>query len=471
MSGIVKFGQQIPVFEARIKDGTAPPCDLDAEVSVLGAVLFDEDASNRVLKSVCSLLTVDHFYSEANRRIFEAALLVHESGKHVDFTTVANQLKSQDRLNQVGGMAYLKEIMLDAPTALNPRQHAECVFDMWRRRQMIVACQKTEAQLYVGDVGASDLQGYLDKQAREMLTIASRNPRVSGESLFDVLTRVLRSGAMVVKRANANGGDAPIGATTSLAALDELTGGLLPGKKFTIVARPGRGKSVLGLQIARVNAQNGVGSAFFATEQTSDELAVRLLASTARIDSKRVMQFMHRPTLSPEEWQRITVAGQANAKLPMLIESDYRMTVDDIVTKATALHHTFMARFGAPLGIVVVDYLQRLAKPKHMGADVNKAHANHYATERLKSMAQELGVVVIELAQQSMKEDKNGKHRKPEEGMVDWCRDAERESDGVLYIWERDKEDFVGVLTKVREGGMAGEFPIQFDKPHSTMTA
>lgn len=471
MSGIVKYGQQVPVFEARVKDGTAPPCDLDAEVSVLGAVLLDDDASNRVLKAVCSLLTVDHFYSEAHRRIFEAVLLVHEGGKHVDIATVANQLKSQDRLNQVGGMAYLKEIMRDAPTALNPREHAECVYDMWRRRQMIVVCQKTEAELYLGDVGASALQAYLDKQARETMAIASRNPRASGESLFDVLTRVLRSGGMVVKRALANGGNAPIGATTSLAALDEMTGGLLPGKKFTIVARPGRGKSVLGLQLARVNAQNGVGSAFFATEQTADELAVRLLASTASIDSKRVMQFMHRPTLSNEEWQRITVAGQANARLPMVVESDYRMTVDDVVAKATALHHTFMARFGVPLGIVVVDYLQRLAKPKHMGPDANRAAVNHYGTMRIKSMAQELGVVAVELAQESMKEDRNGNQLKPREGMVDWSRDVERESDGVMYIWERGPNDFVGVLTKVREGGMAGEFPIQFDKPHSTMTA
>lgn len=443
---------------------------MDAEGAVLGAILSDRDEGNKALKVVASLLTPGHFYSESHRRMFEAALAVNEAGTKVDAVTVANQLRTTDRLQQVGGMGYIVDVIRSVPAVINLRQHAECVHEMWRRRQMILICQRTEAELYNGDVGASEFQTYLDKQAREALVIANKNPRASGEDLFGVLTKILRSGAMAAKNA-ALDSTRPIGATTSLDILDEMTGGLLPGKKFTICARPGRGKSVLGLQIARVNAQRGLGSAFFATEQTNEELAVRLLASTAEIDSKRVMQFVHRPTLTPDEWVRITEAGKANARLPMVLESDYRLTVDDIVAKATALHHTFMARFGVPLGIVVVDYLQRLQRPKHLGADANKATANHYATERLKILAQELGVVVVELAQQKMIEDRQGNEKKPEEGMIDWSRDAERESDGVMYIWRRGPGDHVGVLTKVREGGTAGEFPINFEMAYSRMVA
>jgi replicative DNA helicase len=465
---VVKFGKMqamVPVA----RDGMQPPHDLDAEAAVIAACMNDEVGS-KALKRLGGMLKHEHFYSEAHRRIFESILSLYESGHETGIITVSSDLKARGRLEQVGGMIYLTEVSNASPSHDAVRDHAMCVFDMWRRREAIVMCQKLEAHLYVGDVSTSNLQSFLDTSAREFLDLANKNPRSSGEDLLVVMKRVLEAGALVSKR-HASGEEQKPMATTSIDALDDhIGGGMLGGKKYTIAARPGRGKSVLGLQLCRVNAKRGVGAAMFATEQNADELAVRLLAATAEIDSRRVQAFTHRPTLNPDEWRRITEAGRDNAKLPLVLDSNPNMTVDDVCAKATTLAHTFEARFGVKLGVIVVDYLQRLARPKHFGQDVTKDKVFSYSTMRLKSLAQELGIAVVELAQQKMAQDKSGKEMKPTERMVDWCPDAERESDAVVYLWERGNCDHVGVVTKVREGGFTGEFPFDFDKPHSRMS-
>lgn len=445
-----------------------PPHDLDSEAAVIAALL-EEGEGLKAYRIISSFLAMEHFYSEAHRRIFEAASEVFLSGRSLDLATVTNQLVTKNRLAQVGGREFMNDVAMASPDFRNVRAHAEIVFDMWRRRQAIVKCQEVEAKLYHGAVGGHELQTFLDTESRGMLALANKNPRATGEDMKTILKRVLHAGAMAVKNAIENKG-MTVGATTSLDALDEMCGGMLPGKKFTIAALPGRGKSVLGLQIARVNAERGIGSVMFATEQTNDELAVRLLASTAEVDSKRVMRFMHFPTLDDAEWHRVVAAGQRNAKLPLVLESDHRMTVDDIVTKATTMHQTFMQVHGVPLGVVVVDYLQRLARPVHMAATTNKSEIIGYNTARLKTLAQDIGVVVVELAQQSFVK-KDGKILPPAEGMIDYSRDCERESDGVVYLQDLGDGAFQGVVTKVREGGTAGTFPIDFQKPFSRMVA
>lgn len=465
MSGLARYGTD-KAIQPSFVEGKAPPYDLDAEGACLSAIMIDPKA----MKVCASLLTHEHFYSEAHRRIYDAATKVAASGTTIDIVAIANQLKTEGRLEQVSGFGYLTDLLNASPDVTNVRKHAEIVFEMWRRREAILICQHVEADLYNSAIGADAFQGFMAKASRDMSQLTARDPRSAGESALDVLKRILQSGALAAKRA-ADGDAMIVGATTTLDALDEMCGGMLPGKKFTIAAWPGCGKSVLGLQIARMNAANGVGAAVFATEQTNDELAVRLLAATSSIDSKRVMRFVHHPTLSNEEWGRITEAAKVTAPIPLALEADHQLSVDDIIAKTQTMVASFPARFGCPLGIVVVDYLQRLAPPKHFPPGTNKAVINDYCSRALKTMAQDLGIVVVELAQQSMTKDKNGKAVKPSPGMIDWSRGCERESDGVVYIWERGENDFVGVVTKVREGGMAGEFPIDFQKPFSRMVA
>lgn len=472
MSGIVRYGQQVPSRVESAESGTLPPHDLVAETAVISAILIDETPGNKAMKVALSLLTHEHFYSEAHRRIFEAMSQVSADGVGVDIYTTINQLTAKRRLEQVGGKAYIERVFREGYGG-NIRAYAECVYDMWRRREMIALCRKTEAELCIGETGADELQGFLDRQARAAISIASRGPRSTGESVTSVINRVMRAGAMAAK--NAAEGKRPKGATTSLKALDwHFGGGMFPGNKYSVVALPGCGKSVVGVQCATANASVGVGSVVFATEQTLEQLGVRVISAASSINNKRVQQFMHRPmALSNEEWQRMTSVAANWKKLPLHFESDHSLSVDDIVTKVITLKNAFPGLYGTELVVVVVDYLQRLARPKHMRPDTHKTAILEYNTRTIKTLAAEEGLIIMELAQQKFVKDRNGDPRKPEEGMVDFSRDCERESDGVVYIHARNKEktDFGGIVTKVREGGEPGEFDIDFDKPHSRMTA
>lgn len=450
------------------RDGVLPPHDMDAEEAVLSAILLD----TQTLKSVADLLAPDHFYSEAHNRIFEAALKVFVGGGEIDVITVGNQLRTESRIEQVGGMPYLVGLLNVSPSPESVRGHAECVFNMWRRREALRICRLVEAEITTGAVGADELQGYIESAGKSVIELANRNPRRSGSTMKEVITSILRRGAKVAKD-YASGKEAPAvaGLTTSLDAYDAILGGMLPGNKITIAARPGRGKSVLGLQICRANALRGVGTAFFATEQKEDELGVRIIAATTGINTKRVKRFIHVPTFADAEWGRLTEAATSMAKLPMHMETNEDMTIDDVCTKAIALANSFESIHGVPLKLIAVDYLQRLAPSKRLSPHAKEIDVFRDATVKLKSLAQKLNIVVVELAQQKMAEDSQGNQKKPGERMIEYCPKAEQEADSVMYIWERGKDDFVGIVTKVREGGEGGEFPIVFEKAFARMWA
>lgn len=463
-------GEQSGVRELAI----VPPHDLDAEAAVLSAVMLDPAALGRVE----DFLLPTHFYSEAHRRIYEAALEVKAAGSPVDEQTVGSRLKERGRLQQVGGMPYIAAVMASSPAVANVRAHAATVFDRWRVRETMLACERASIYGY----GVADAQPYIESVAVKINDLARQRLGAPVERTFEVLARLVRQlneGA----RAGAEGAKGR-GIPTGIRSYDEQTLGLFAGQKTTIIAPPRVGKTAFALQIAINVANAGIGVAFFSTEMTRDELGIRQLAHLASVDSRRIQMAMQRPTFSAEEWQRITLASsQAGDIRPALhVFDDPSQTADDICSKAKALHEQSVVTEGAPLGLVIVDYVQNL-RPSPSVERRPQIEQIRYSTIRLKNLAQELKLPVIELAQsKNIEVDKaKGCRPRPQLGEGADCFQIERSANNVVYLWrprERDGSHVKAVCVKQR-GGEEWELDFRFykalsrfeDLPHGPMNS
>lgn len=440
-------------------EGVAPAHDLAAEASVLSAVILDPSA----LPRVADFLEPEMFYSEAHRQIFAAALALREAGTPVDEQTVASRLRETKRLEQVGGVGYLAQVLAASPAVANVRAHAETVHERWRVR----AVQALARRCAVAGHEVHDAQAYADALVSSAAAIARRKPGVRVESNIDTLKRIARemSGEGHVSGAKR-------GLPTGIAALDETLLGLSPGQKVTLAAKPGRGKTALGLQIAMNVARQGVGVMYFSTEMSRDELAERQLALLSGVDSRQIRQQRTKPVLDRAAWKRLELglASLLGIRYRLAIHDDSDVTPEDICARVRAKHDASLAEDGVPLGLVVVDYVQRLAPSPRFDAKRNtqKHEVIGHATKMLKQLAQSLGICVLELAQQKNSTDGKGKETKPALGDVAQCFDVEREADAVLYIWRptNDKTAAKIIIAKQR-GADEDEVDLTFEREFS----
>lgn len=446
-------------------DGAVPPNDLEAEASVLSAAMLDPSALGRV----SDILRPEMFYAESHRRIFEAILQVRESGSAIDSMTVASRLRDTNRLNQVGGTGYIVEILDVSPHPQHVRDHAVSVHERWRAREILRICHKAVAEGY----GAiPDAQKYASDVAEAAIEIARKHPGKVVEDNIETLKRIIRD---IVTASSGAKGDVERGMPTGIPSLDGLTLGMHAGHKFTIAALPRIGKTTLGLQLALRVAKSGIGATVFSTEMSRDELAERQLAHLARVDYQRIRRARAGTPLSREEMERIGDAIQdlKTSNLHMEIHDDVDVSVEDIAARAR-LHKERLALKGIPLGVIVVDYVQRL-KPSLRFAkspNANKYEVVSHSTKALKNIAKDLGVCVIELAQQKVLQvdKKTGQRPHPRLGDVAECSQIERESDEVLYLWrpnEKDGSTVTASLVKQR-AGETGDIDLTLKGEYST---
>ncbi len=437
-----------------------PAHDLDAEAAVLSAVLLDPSALPRVL----DFLLPEHFFSEAHRRIYEAALQLRAEGRAVDEQTVASRLKEQQRLAQVGGMPYIAEVLGCSPDVSHVRDHAMTVFERWRLRQVLFLCDraKTHGRRVV------DVQAFSDNVVKSIAEIARRRAGEKLEDNFAVLSRRVRMLAEVEQGAPAtNNGKGPA-LPTGIWAYDHHAHGLYAGQVTCIVALPGVGKTALALQIAVNVARLGVAVAFFSTEMSRDEICDRQIQRFSRIDGRRLQLARQKPTLSAEEMQRLRSGLLEQQALRLHVFDDSAPTVDDICARSKELHERSLAVDGVPLGLIVVDYVQRLA-PSPLTQNKKKYEQVAHASQRLVTLARELKLPVLELAQQKNPDPRN-KNKKPELGDVAECFQVARDAHNVAYLYRpstRDGRNLKLMIAKQRNGEEAEEH-IVFEREYST---
>jgi replicative DNA helicase len=320
-----------------------PPHSLEAEQSVLGGLLLDNEAVDKV----GDVLADVDFYSEAHRFIYAHILKLAAEGKPADVVTVSESLASVQKLDYVGGLAYLGALVQNVPTAANIRHYAHIVRDRSILRQLAATAGDIADSAY-NPLGRSAKE-ILDHAEAKVLHIAEQGER--GVQQFAEIGKLL---AGVVERIetlyNRDDPSDVTGVPTGFADLDRMTSGLQPGDLVIIAGRPSMGKTSLALNIGEHVALNTkMPVAIFSMEMGASQLALRMIGSVGRLDQHK----LRTGRLAAEDWEKLSAALGRLSEAPILIDETPALNAIEVRSRARRLTKTY-----GKLGLVIVDYLQ-----------------------------------------------------------------------------------------------------------------
>jgi replicative DNA helicase len=358
-----------------------PPHSVEAEQALLGGLLLDNSAWDRV----ADLVSGADFYRDDHRRIFRHISKLVELGKPADVVTVFESIEKSDEVEQAGGLAYLGEIANNTPSAANIRRYAEIVRERAILRKLVT----------VGDEIAASALNPLGKDAKVLLDAAETKIFEIAEAgarntqgfvpIQPLLGQVVDRIQELYDRENPSD---ITGVPTGFTDLDQKTSGLQPGDMIIVAGRPSMGKTAFSLNIAEyVAVELGLPVAIFSLEMPGTQLAMRFLASVGRLDQHRVRT----GRLNDDEWQRLTYALGKLHEAPIHIDESGGINAVDLRARARRLY-----RQCGKLGLIVIDYLQLMSSTKE---GENRATEISEISRSIKSLAKELHVPVIALSQ------------------------------------------------------------------------
>ena len=360
-----------------------PPHSIEAEQSVLGGLLLENEA----LDKIADILSAQDFYQHDHKTIFEHIGKLIEHNRPADIVTVAESLESTAELTQIGGIAYLGALAQNTPTAANIRRYAEIVRERAVMRKLVVVGSSIAESAY--SPNGRDAQQLLDEAEAKVFQIAEGGKR-SSQGFTDIkvlLPQVAERIDMLFSRDNPSD---VTGIPTGFSDLDSMTSGLQPGDLVIVAGRPSMGKTAFSLNIAEnVALDTGLPVAVFSMEMASTQLAMRMIGSVGRLDQHR----MRTGRLEDEDWEKLTTAlGKLN-EAPIFIDEGAGLSSFDVRARARRLH-----RQCGKLGLIVVDYLQLMAAPAGRQGE-NRATEISEISRSLKALAKELDVPVVALSQ------------------------------------------------------------------------
>ncbi|MSQ88514.1 MAG: replicative DNA helicase [Betaproteobacteria bacterium] len=358
-----------------------PPHSAEAEQSLLGGLLLD----NQAFDKIADLVGAEDFYRDDHRRIYRHLTKLIEHGKPADVVTVAESIEASEDKDRTGGPAYLGTLAQNTPSALNIRRYAELVRERSVQRRLIhVATEIAESALAPS---GKEIGQLLDEAELRILEVGDRGQRGTQgfESIQPVLARVFERIGHLYHLENKSD---VTGLPTGFADLDEKTAGLQQGDLVIVAGRPSMGKTALALNMAEhVAVKSGVPVAIFSMEMGATQLAMRLLGSIARVDQ----HLMRTGRLNDEEWSHLSTAMGKLHEAPIFIDETGALNALELRTRARRIH-----RQCGKLGLIVVDYLQLMSASKD---GENRATEISEISRSLKALAKELSVPVVALSQ------------------------------------------------------------------------
>jgi replicative DNA helicase len=393
-----------------------PPHNVEAEESVLGSMLLSKDAIAEVLE----LLREDDFYRPAHRTVFRSVLELYGHGDAVDAVTVAEELRRNGALADIGGAPFLHTLVASVPTAANAGFYARIVKEAGVLRRLIDAGTQI---VQLGFETPQDTESAVDRAESLVYQVAQGRVAEDYHSLRDVLTSTLEA----IERLHEDHREIT-GVPTGFPDLDRLTSGLQPANLVIVAARPAVGKSTLGLDVARHAAvRAGVPTVVFSLEMSKTELVQRLMCAECTVD----MQRLRTGRMEESDWTRLTRSLGKLADAPLFIDDSPGTTMMEIRAKCRRLKQ----RHG--LGLVVVDYLQLMQPSRRFE---NRQQEVSEISRSLKLLAKELGVPVVAISQLS-RQTESRSDRRP---MLSDLRESgalEQDSDVVLFIYRDELYD------------------------------
>lgn len=361
-----------------IPTGKIPPQNVDAEKSLLGAVLIDEE----VLADVSQHVKAKDFYDKNHGQIFGAMMRLYERHKPVDLLTLTDELKKKDELEMIGGSAYLTELTNHVPTAAHAEAYAQMVAETAVRRRLIKASGEISEMGFDADTTTQEL---LEKAEAELFSVSDQSLKQDLTSLESILTESFDR----IEELHRNKG-ALRGIRTGYRDLDNMTAGLQRSDLIILAARPAMGKTTLVTNLAYNVATIAYEPVlFFSLEMSKEQLVDRMLADASGVDSWNIRT----GNLSDEDFSKLSEAMGEMAEAPIFIDDTPGLSVLEMRTKARRAAHD------APLGLIIVDYLQLVqASGNHNG---NRVQEVSEISRGLKLIARELNVPLIALSQLS----------------------------------------------------------------------
>src|ERR1700735_1728411 len=417
--------------------GRQPPQDLAAEQSVVGGMLLSKDAIADVLEQ----LRPGDFYRPAHQNVYDSILDLYGRGEPADAVTVAAELDRRGLLRRIGGAPYLHTLISTVPTAANAGYYAVVVAEKALLRRLVEAGTRVVQYGYAGAEGA-DVAEVVDRAQAEMYEVTERRLTEDFVALEDLLQPTMDE----IDAIASNGGISR-GVPTGFTELDEVTNGLHPGQMSIVAARPGVGKSTLGLDFMRsCSIKHRMASVIFSLEMSKSEIVMRLLSAEAKIK----LADMRSGRMNDDDWTRLARRMSEISEAPLYIDDWPNLTMMEIRAKARRL------RQKSDLRLIVIDYLQLMTSgKKHESRQVEVSEFSR----QLKLLAKELEVPVVAIAQLN----RGPEQRTDKKPMLSDLRESgslEQDADMVILLnrpdaFERDdprggEADFI--LAKHRNG-------------------
>lgn len=403
-----------------------PPQNIEAEQCVLSAMLLDKEA----IAKATEILSSNDFYREAHRVIFNAMLELYNKNEAVDMVTVTEILRRDNKLEDVGGIAYVTGLANAVPTAANIKYHADIVAEKSVLRQLVRVSTEIASMGYEAN---DDVGVLLDTAESRILEISNRKKKADFTPISDVLMDSVQNlEKMLINKGGLTG------IPTGFNDLDKLTSGLQPSDFIILAARPSMGKTALALNIVQnvaLRAHKKVGGepksvAFFSLEMSKEQLVSRMLCAEANIDS----QSLRVGELKDSDWESLWSACDVMSKAKIFIDDTAGITAMEMRSRARRLQ----AEHG--LDLIVVDYLQLMQGSGKRNSSGDRQQEVSEISRSLKALARELNVPVISLSQLS----RSVESRNIKRPMLSDLRESgslEQDADIVAFLYREDYYD------------------------------
>lgn len=425
--------------------GKVPPQNLDAEMSLLGAILIDEET----LADITEHVKPKDFYDKRHAIIFDAIMRLYEKNKPVDLLTLTDELKRKNEIDEIGGSAYLTELTNYVPTAAHAESYAEIVAQKAVRRRLIKASGEISELGYDENTTTQEL---LQQAEAELFSVSDQSLKQDLISLESILTDSFDR----LEELHRNKGSLR-GVRTGYRDLDNMTAGLQRSDLIILAARPAMGKTTLvtnlAYNVATIAKQPVL---FFSLEMSKEQLVDRMLADASGVDSWNIRT----GNLSDEDFSKLSDAMGEMAEAPIYIDDTPGLSVLEMRTKARRAAHD------QPLGLIIIDYLQLM---QGSGRDNgNRVQEVSEISRGLKLIARELNVPVIALSQLS----RSVESRSPQIPQLADLRESgsiEQDADIVMFIYreayynpETERENITDLIIAKHRNGPVGKVELYF---------
>ena len=396
--------------DADLSSHKLPPQNIEAEESILGGILIENEAINRVTE----ILDPDDFYRDAHRKIFNALINLSERDEPADLITLTNELRKIDQLDSIGGASYLTSLIDSVPTAANIEYYAKIVKEKAILRKLIQTSTEIITQSYE-DRG--DVEVFLDEAERAIFEISEKRVRPSFYSIREIVKDSFTTIERLFKKK-----ELVTGVPSGFKELDRMTAGFQPSDLIIIAGRPSMGKTAFCLNIAEYAAiENKIPVAIFSLEMSKEQLVIRMLCSQAHVEGTR----LRTGYLNESDWPKLTIAAGNLSEAPIYIDDTAALSALELRAKARRLK----SEHG--LGMLIVDYLQLM---KGRARVENRQQEISEISRSLKALSKELSIPVIAVSQLSRKTEERTGNR-PQLSDLRESGAIEQDADLIIFIY------------------------------------